>query len=129
MGKIGRNGPCPCGGGKKYKHCHGSLASQAATEALGTSHIAEIVRMRQEARRIEVERQFGKGRPPIALESHGYKIVAVGNEIHWSQKWKTFPDFLMDYFKKVLGSRMGKGAVSQRPKKLEPNLRMVCADL
>ena len=21
--KIGRNNPCPCGSGKKYKHCHG----------------------------------------------------------------------------------------------------------
>ena len=25
MGKIGRNDPCPCGSGKKYKHCHGRL--------------------------------------------------------------------------------------------------------
>jgi preprotein translocase subunit SecA len=24
--KIGRNAPCPCGSGKKYKHCHGKLA-------------------------------------------------------------------------------------------------------
>ena len=24
---IGRNDPCPCGSGKKYKHCHGSNAS------------------------------------------------------------------------------------------------------
>jgi preprotein translocase subunit SecA len=21
--KVGRNEPCPCGSGKKYKHCHG----------------------------------------------------------------------------------------------------------
>ncbi len=25
--KIGRNDPCPCGSGKKYKHCHGALSS------------------------------------------------------------------------------------------------------
>ncbi|MBK5105942.1 MAG: SEC-C domain-containing protein, partial [Burkholderiales bacterium] len=25
MGKIGRNEPCPCGSGKKYKQCHGKL--------------------------------------------------------------------------------------------------------
>ena len=25
MGKIGRNDPCPCGSGKKYKQCHGKL--------------------------------------------------------------------------------------------------------
>jgi preprotein translocase subunit SecA len=24
--KVGRNEPCPCGSGKKYKHCHGRLA-------------------------------------------------------------------------------------------------------
>ena len=22
---VGRNEPCPCGSGKKYKHCHGKL--------------------------------------------------------------------------------------------------------
>jgi len=21
--RVGRNDPCPCGSGKKYKHCHG----------------------------------------------------------------------------------------------------------
>jgi preprotein translocase subunit SecA len=25
-GPVGRNDPCPCGSGKKYKHCHGKLA-------------------------------------------------------------------------------------------------------
>jgi preprotein translocase subunit SecA len=25
-GKISRNAPCPCGSGKKYKHCHGAVA-------------------------------------------------------------------------------------------------------
>ena len=24
--KVGRNEPCPCGSGKKFKHCHGALA-------------------------------------------------------------------------------------------------------
>ncbi|MFN7940768.1 MAG: preprotein translocase subunit SecA [Thermoanaerobaculia bacterium] len=28
--KIGRNDPCPCGSGKKYKKCHGAAASGAA---------------------------------------------------------------------------------------------------
>jgi preprotein translocase subunit SecA len=26
MPKVGRNDPCPCGSGKKYKQCHGKLA-------------------------------------------------------------------------------------------------------
>jgi len=25
MAKVGRNDPCPCGSGKKFKHCHGKL--------------------------------------------------------------------------------------------------------
>ena len=25
--KVGRNEPCPCGSGKKYKHCHGTLSN------------------------------------------------------------------------------------------------------
>jgi preprotein translocase subunit SecA len=26
-GKVPRNSPCPCGSGKKYKHCHGALVA------------------------------------------------------------------------------------------------------
>ena len=26
--KIGRNDPCPCGSGRKYKHCHGKILIQ-----------------------------------------------------------------------------------------------------
>jgi len=26
MPKVGRNDPCPCGSGKKYKKCHGAAA-------------------------------------------------------------------------------------------------------
>jgi preprotein translocase subunit SecA len=24
--KVGRNDPCPCGSGKKYKRCHGAMS-------------------------------------------------------------------------------------------------------
>jgi preprotein translocase subunit SecA len=24
--RVGRNDPCPCGSGKKFKHCHGKLS-------------------------------------------------------------------------------------------------------
>src|SRR5437762_4455059 len=30
---ISRNAPCPCGSGKKYKHCHGAVAAGAAEES------------------------------------------------------------------------------------------------
>jgi preprotein translocase subunit SecA len=28
--KVGRNDPCPCGSGKKYKKCHGATTQGAA---------------------------------------------------------------------------------------------------
>jgi preprotein translocase subunit SecA len=31
-GRVGRNEPCPCGSGKKYKHCHGKLEQDATVE-------------------------------------------------------------------------------------------------
>ncbi|MGH9357931.1 MAG: SEC-C metal-binding domain-containing protein, partial [Terriglobia bacterium] len=29
--KIGRNDPCPCGSGKKYKKCHGAAVAATPT--------------------------------------------------------------------------------------------------
>src|SRR5438552_1119409 len=31
--EVGRNDPCPCGSGKRFKDCHGRLAAAAATPA------------------------------------------------------------------------------------------------
>ncbi len=33
--KVGRNDPCPCGSGKKYKHCHGAQKAAGAPGAPG----------------------------------------------------------------------------------------------
>ena len=34
--KTPRNAPCPCGSGKKFKHCHGSATSGSATSGRAT---------------------------------------------------------------------------------------------
>jgi preprotein translocase subunit SecA len=34
--KVGRNDPCPCGSGKKFKQCHGVSQSGAAASAPGS---------------------------------------------------------------------------------------------
>ncbi|MEE8272173.1 MAG: preprotein translocase subunit SecA [Alphaproteobacteria bacterium] len=31
-GKVARNAPCPCGSGRKYKHCHGAVGSTGRSE-------------------------------------------------------------------------------------------------
>jgi uncharacterized protein len=33
--KVGRNAPCPCGSGMKYKHCHGSVGADPIHSARG----------------------------------------------------------------------------------------------
>jgi preprotein translocase subunit SecA len=32
--KVGRNDPCPCGSGKKYKQCHGRFENPSAAESI-----------------------------------------------------------------------------------------------
>ena len=46
MSKIGRNDPCPCGSGKKFKFCHGESNSipfgedQTFMESIGRPNMA-----------------------------------------------------------------------------------------
>ena len=40
-------------------------------------------------------------------------MVAVGNVIYHSADWKTFPDFLADYMKTVLGSDWGNAEIKK----------------
>jgi hypothetical protein len=48
--KVGRNDPCPCGSGKKYKNCHGThvfgVTEQKEGKGRGLLHIEHIQRAR-----------------------------------------------------------------------------------
>ena len=53
--KVGRNDPCPCGSGQKYKKCHeGKVLSKARPDASGTPGMtkAEAFVFRDEAERL-----------------------------------------------------------------------------
>ncbi len=114
LSKIGRNQPCPCGSGQKYKHCHGSQdhVSPGIISANRQRNI-ELLAARAQARHYELQQQFGKGRPPISSQFKEHAIVAVGTEIFWNKKWKTFPDFLMHYFKHVMGREWGEAQLAK----------------
>jgi hypothetical protein len=109
--RLGRNAPCPCGSGKKFKRCHGT---QPAAPSLGSSFPPEVLRAVEEhkARELQREQQQGLGRPIISTDFQGHKIVAVGRAVHWG-KWKTFFDFLSDYIKSVLGSDWGNAEIAK----------------
>lgn len=106
MQKVGRNSPCPCGSGKKFKKCCGHPVTGKDALRQDATRRADYARRMMDAhaaRELIRERQQGKGKPIISGELAGRRIVAVGNTIYHSKKWKVFPDFLSDYLKKVMG--------------------------
>jgi hypothetical protein len=110
MSRIGRNTHCPCGSGKKYKHCCGKLTAGTSQAAGPTPEAIAQMNVqfgRHEAREHQRRMLQGLGRPIISFENNGYRVVAVGKQIRWSKAWKTFPDFLFDYIKYVLTPEWG----------------------
>jgi len=116
--KIGRNAPCPCGSGRKFKTCHGRpefiLPNLVAHAKLEKHVIAEAARQieQKKAQEIQRKKQQGLGRPIISTEYKGYRFVAVGKILHYG-KWKSFADFLGDYLKKCLGETWGTSEIAK----------------
>lgn len=114
--KIGRNEPCFCGSGRKFKHCHGgvqhTLPALLARDRLEKEIIAQGRRHfeKHKAQELQRQKQQGLGRPIISMEHKGYRFVAVGNQLRYG-KWKTFPDFLADYIRQTLGSEWGNAEI------------------
>src|ERR1700731_4650253 len=94
MSAIGRNQPCPCGNGKKYKRCHGAYTA-----------IASPVR----------EKQQGLGRPIVTAKLRHGQMVAVGNRVHLSPTWRTFHDFLRDHLFSLLGKEWLEAEQAKAP--------------
>ncbi len=116
-----RNALCPCGSGRRFKHCHGQM------EMPGSSVPPEIVAAVAEHNRREIERQklFGLGRSPVWFddEAHGYRMVAVGGTLFWSQQWKTFHDFLLHYIKIALTGDFGNRELAKPFEERHPVLQ------
>jgi hypothetical protein len=110
LAKIGRNQPCPCKSGKKYKHCHGRYGGFPLPNPQPAFNAAEFIRQQQQ----------GKGRPIVAFKAPQHQMVAVGNTVHWSAKWKTFPDFLLDYIKGKLGEEWIKAETAKASEQQHP---------
>jgi hypothetical protein len=77
----------------------------------------EILSALAEQQRREATRQnlFGLGRPPVTFadDAQGYRFVAVGSELHWSPRWKTFHDFLLFYIRHALTSEFGNAELAK----------------
>ena len=108
--KIGRNDPCPCGSGVKYKKCHGQLSAKPFGP---TPEQIKAMVMSHEATESRRQSQQGKGKPIISAKFQGYRFTAVGNQLHYSKTHKTFIDFLGDYIRNVLDPKWGNAEIAK----------------
>jgi hypothetical protein len=99
MSKVGRNAPCPCGSGRKYKKCH--LDSDARSRPT-PPELPPALRRRVEAEAKRLDR-FGQVRPVITTVHQGHRFVAVGSRLYYDKTWNTFTDFLLFYIQDVMG--------------------------
>jgi len=77
---------------------------------------------RQEAREHQRRLMQGLGKPIISFESHGCRVVCIGNEVRWSKSWRTFPNFLFDYIKVKLTSEWGNAELAKPETERHPLL-------
>jgi hypothetical protein len=126
VAKVGRNDPCPCGNGKKYKKCHGSpllpVASAGPTtgqqspkppfsfrELMPHEITPELRSLQAEAIKSRANpaftHQFGQVRPPISADYLGYKFVVAGNKVLYQPKEKAqfFTDILLTFVPNTFG--------------------------
>lgn len=123
--KIGRNEPCPCGSGRKFKRCHGAF-SIPSTGAGGTSIVVEQALARSAAAEYQRVKQQGKGRPIISQELKGWRFVAVGSRVIYG-KWPAFSDFLLDHLKRTLGLAWGRAETAKAPSEQHPLIKALAA--
>ena len=121
--KVGRNDPCPCGSGKKFKKCHGGITAQSSPKPPTPDPEALKIKLEQiEAFQKQRQQQQGFGKSIVSTVFQGYRIVAVGSKLFHSRTWKTFHDFLFDYIKILLGSDWGNAELKKSREERHPIL-------
>ena len=95
--KIGRNDPCPCGSGKKYKRC--------CLRVSGVSRATRIV--------IPAPLQRPTEPHLIQAKFKGYRFRAVGNRLHYRKPTETFHEFVLAHLKMLLGKAWYMGEVGK----------------
>ena len=92
---LGRNDPCPCGSGKKYKKCHGLSAPASSTARPGVAHARALksaeVAFSERLQRFALAR-FGPARIEQAFDAYlGVEGGTVPNvEIQIAIPWALF---------------------------------------
>lgn len=118
MQKIGRNEPCTCGSGKKFKRCHGSveqLDKERMELRVQLTELARMSRARHDAKEHQRREQQGRGKPILSAVVKDQRVVVVNNRLLSSKTWHTFHDFLRDYPRIALGDAWFLNEVRRTP--------------
>lgn len=106
--KVGRNAPCPCKSGKKYKKCCMNNTNPKPNSPYPFDMEALKLKLQKDnAAEIQRTQQQGKGRPIISTIYRDYRVVAVGSMTYFEKeaKCKTFHDFLNTYILRLLDKK------------------------
>ncbi len=96
MSKIGRNDPCHCGSGKKYKSCHLKIEQEQAAEERAWEGAARFLRrdLIAFAREERFAQSFADG---IALFFNNYHTIETAHEMSEPESLRFFDWFTYDY--------------------------------
>jgi hypothetical protein len=122
LGKLGRNDPCHCGSGKKFKKCHGYpalgtpeplVAPKWTVRELKPGQVPVAVyqeHLRTLKEDAEHLRQFGYARAPVSNEFKGYRFTALGGQLVYqpAEKARYFTDILLTLMQTSLERSGGK---------------------
>ena len=95
------------------------MTGQADLKQAAQARMALEVR-RHDAREHQRRLMQGLGRPIISWENTGHRFVAVGDEILWDARWRTFTDFLFHYVKHVLTVEWGAAELAKSADRRHP---------
>ncbi len=67
----------------------------------------------QEKKEKDFIKKYGHVRKIVHCNTDDFKCVAVGKTLLWNKEWVTFPDFLMDYLKLMLGKKWWESNINK----------------
>lgn len=116
MSKIGRNDPCPCGSGRKYKKCHLEMPTSIPPAVL--AHVEKVERERAYLQSLGIRVNYVR---PILHE--GKRIWALGSRVYLNRPQnETFHEFILAMLRTTLGAEWW----SAEEAAAEPHYLMTC---
>jgi uncharacterized protein len=94
--KVGRNAPCPCGSGKKYKRCHGAVGNAVREVNRYPAHSPLSQRLSRDGTTVEIQ-IYEDGNAGWLLEI----VDEFGNSTVWNESFLTDQAALTEALKTI----------------------------